>query len=151
MAKNVASKDHQKAVFYGIWRKAAATPGGVRVPCETEKAAKLMRFALYNATKSARAGKIEVDQELLDALDKCAATIAEDDPTVVHIRAKLESSMMRSLVAVLGDEIPLEKHTAEEKMLEEAQRRLMKEFGEGSAEPSEAPNPQRPSTKYYTR
>lgn len=119
--------DKQKALLQGLWRKAVGTEETLRVPCQTESNAKRLRFALYNAVRDVRVGKVEGDETLKEAIANCTISFDPEDKSVVLIQQKVMMDLMQVVAGVVGDAPGLQK-TEEEMAMEASQARLMEKL-----------------------
>lgn len=137
--------DNQKALLQALWRKAGRAEEPLRVECKSESEARRLRFALYNAVRDARAGKVEADAALTEALENCTVGFAPEDKRVLVLQQKVMTGMMQSVAALVGDAPGLLK-SEDEMLVEASQARLAAKLAEfDSASPRPASNP------YYTR
>lgn len=100
-ATNLTEQD----IMLSIWREAGKSPEGITIPCSTEGNAKRMRFALYNAVKPIKTGKLPGDGQLKQAIATCSLSFTPDKRGLV-IRPKITTELNQSLLAALrGKEV----------------------------------------------
>lgn len=124
----------EQDIMLSVWREAGRTAEGVTIPCESEANAKRLRFALYNAIKPVKTGRIAADGALKHAIATCSLSFTENKSGLI-IRPKVATTLNRALLAALGDK-PIVK--TEDLLLGEAFARLSEL--EIEAEPEAVPD-----------
>lgn len=130
-------------VLQQAWRTGFSKPGGLTIPCQSPEEAASLRFALYNAVKKFRNGKVTPDTELSEAMDQCSISFTPDKCGVV-LQRKVEAGMMPSLMALMGNPV-LE--TVDQKLSREMAARMEAQLvglatgrgGENQAVPGQEP------------
>lgn len=146
--------DTQKMMLQGLWRKAFKKEGGLELNCKTPSNATKMRFALYAAVRGVREGKEKADEELLQAIENCSISFAEEDKSILFMRRSVLTDMMQLVSEVLEDSPELVK-TQEQMEMEASQRLVMEKLRNGVSGGHETPTaadlglPR--TTPYYTR
>jgi FixJ family two-component response regulator len=90
---------NDKALMQEAWRLGFSMPDGFTIPCNNAKQAATIRFALYNATRTYRAGAKQADEALQLALDNCQVTITERG---VLIQRKTATDTAKAIAEALG-------------------------------------------------
>ena len=88
---------NEQRMLHELWRK-AFTEGKVEVILPTASAAVTLRFALYNAVKPLKLGKV-FDEGLLAAANGCSIVVEGEKVTVT---SKMESPVFKAIAAALG-------------------------------------------------
>ncbi len=91
----------EQDIMLSIWREAGRTGEGVTIPCSTEANAKRMRFALYNAIKPVKTGKLAADSALKEAVATCSLSFTNDKLGLV-IRPKVSTELSQALIGALA-------------------------------------------------
>ena len=91
----------EQDIMLSIWREAGRDAKGVTIPCSTEANAKRMRFALYNAVKPVKAGRLAADSALKEAITTCSLSFTEDKKGLV-IRPKVATELSQALLGALA-------------------------------------------------
>lgn len=132
-------------VLRDVWRKALKEE--LRIPCKDRGEAIRLRMALYRAVKAVRSGKEQVDHGLQEAVKNCGISFEGEGGSTLVVANKLNSRFMQNVIAALGG---LSDKSAEDRLIEESQARLLQKL----AEPPAGTAPDQPavrSTPYYTR
>ena len=90
-----------KTILQEVWRAANTRPNGMTIPCEDERAAVSLRFALYNAVKVFRTGWASPDDQLRDAMEECSISFTPDKKGIV-VKKKSETGAMPDILRLLG-------------------------------------------------
>lgn len=91
----------EQDIMLSVWREAGRTEEGVTIPCESEANAKRLRFALYNAVKPVKSGRIEADAALKHGVATCSLSFTEDKMGLI-VRPKVATLLNKTLLAALG-------------------------------------------------
>ena len=130
--------------LHALWLK-ALRDGEVSVTCDTLSDAKRLRFALYNAVKPIRDEKAHLP-EVLKAVESCSISA---EGLTVTLREKTKTSLMRSVLGVVGGTVAEFSEQAQEAVVSpeiaESLERLLNRDDLTTA-PGAAP-----SNPYYTR
>ena len=145
--------DEQKELLRGLWRKAFLQEEPLLIPCKSESNAIRLRFALYNAVREVRKGKVKADKTLVEAANNCTIGFSPDDRTTLLVQRKVMTELMQVVVDLVGDAPELRK--SEEDMEIEASSALLLEKLKQSADFSPEQSPANlglpRKTHYYTR
>lgn len=132
-----------KTILQEVWRAANTRPNGMTIPCEDERAAVSLRFALYNAVKVFRTGRATPDNRLHDAMEECSISLTPDKKGIV-VRKKSETGAMPDILRLLGkDEGEIK--SAEVLAARESSERILRRMEETA--PRHNPEPEQPTTK----
>ena len=110
----------EQDIFHDLWRAGGEAENGITVPCESEANAKRLRFALYNALKPVKNGKLTADMKLRYAIDNCSLSFTEDGKGLV-IRPKVSTIVNKAILAALGNRVI---KSTEELVMEESMKRV---------------------------
>ena len=110
----------EQDIMLSVWREAGRSQEGVVIPCESEANAKRLRFALYNAIKPVKTGRLAADTALKHAIANCSLSFTEDKMGL-HIRPKVATTLNKALLAALEGKVIA---STEELLLGEAFGRL---------------------------
>lgn len=149
--------NNEVSVMQALWR-VAYRKGKHEILLPTLSDCRRIRFALYNAMRPVRQGKL-VDPELAAAAEECSISI---EGTTLVIQAKSRTAAMSAVLASLGGEVEAllqeSPKTAEETEIEASQARLLQQLGnaEGKEVSPATDSPLPPAagtrvTPYYTR
>ena len=145
--------DEQKELLQGLWRKAFLQAEPLLIPCKSESNAIRLRFALYNAVREVRKGKVKADKTLIEATNNCTIGFSPNDRTTLLVQRKVMTELMQVVVDLVGDAPELRK--SEEDMEIEASSALLLEKLKQSADFSPEQSPANlglpRKTHYYTR
>lgn len=142
--------DEQKKLLQGLWRKAFLAEEPVLIPCKTEANATRLRFSLYNAVRTIRSGKQQVDETLQQATENVSVGFAPQDRTAVLMQRKVMTDLMQTIQDLVGDAPELVK-SEEDMVMEHSQALLMEKLGseKPGLTPAELGLPR--SNPFYTR
>lgn len=153
----MAKQSKDTIALQALWRL-ALEKGEYRIKFTNKSDCARVRFALYNAVRLVREGKLK-DPELEQAIQECSVSI---EGLEVVIRNKLESSAIKTIMQQIEadaahhlDKSPL---TPQEQEIAESQKRFLERMARETSTPSEtsdeAPATATPGTRvtpYYTR
>ena len=91
----------EQDIMLSIWREAGRTNEGVTIPCSSEANARRMRFALYNAIKPVKSGRLAADTALKEAVATCSLGFTADKCGLV-IRPKVATELSQALIGALA-------------------------------------------------
>lgn len=139
--------DKQLKILHDLWKTAGKNDKPLKIPCGDESSAARLRFALYNAVKPVKTGKL-VDKELLDAATNCSISYEQGDKTTLVIQQKIMAGLMPMLQTLVDPGVIVSgpAKTQEEIEIEESLKRTLDKVN-GLVESSEAVR----KTPYYTR
>lgn len=143
--------NNESSVMQALWRK-AYRDGRHEIVLTSASDCRRIRFALYNAVRPVRQGKL-VDEELAAAAEECSVSI---EGTKLIIQAKSQTPAMAAVLESLGREakklLEPEPMTAEDAAIAASQERLLSALAAPEASPvAEAIAPKPRVTPYYTR
>lgn len=116
----------QKELLQAVWRKAIRQDEPLRIQTKSKSCATKLRFDLYNAVRDFRSGKMVPDETLQQAIENCSLAYDQDDPSVLVVRRKMDTDMMRLLTGLVTDEqdIVSDEAGVERTLAEALQRKL---------------------------
>lgn len=131
----------EQQIYQAIWRKAIEIPEGLTIPTPSERSAKSLRFALYNASRRVRNGQEVADAVLTKAVQEIAISFTPDKMGLRLCR-KEATGLLPQLVEIVGEANVV---STEDKLAAESADRIAGLLTE--AAPAEAPS----ANPYYTR